>query len=118
MPELLLNGNVYLAMPPLYKLTHGATSVYALDDLDKDRHMKTTFKGKKNIMMTRFKGLGEMPASQLKETTMSKDKRKLMQISIDSLADSKSIVSQLMGKNPEDRFNFITENGSKAEVDL
>ncbi|MEC8467383.1 MAG: toprim domain-containing protein, partial [Pseudomonadota bacterium] len=118
MPELLLNGNVYLAMPPLYKLTHGATSVYALDDLDKERHMKTTFKGKKNVMMTRFKGLGEMPASQLKETTMSKDKRKLMQISIDSLADSKSIVSQLMGKNPEDRFNFITENGSKAEVDL
>lgn len=118
MPELLLNGNVYLAMPPLYKLTHGATSVYALDDDDKDRHMKTTFKGKKNIVMTRFKGLGEMPASQLKETTMNKDKRKLMQINIDSLADSKTTVSRLMGKNPEDRFNFITEHGAEAEVDL
>jgi len=113
-----LNGNVYLAMPPLYKLTHGATSVYALDDADKDKHMQTTFKGKKNVMMTRFKGLGEMPAAQLKETTMNKAKRKLMQISIDSLADSKSIVTKLMGKNPEDRFNFITEHGAEAAVDL
>ncbi|MFT7432706.1 MAG: topoisomerase-4 subunit B [Alphaproteobacteria bacterium] len=118
MPELLLNGSVYLAMPPLYKLTHGATSVYALDDEDKDKHMKTTFKGKKNVTLTRFKGLGEMPASQLKETTMSKEKRKLMQITIESLADSKSIVSRLMGKNPEDRFNFIQENAAKAVVDI
>lgn len=118
MPELLLNGNVYLAMPPLYKLTHGATSVYALDDSDKDRYMTSTFKGKKNVMMTRFKGLGEMPAAQLKETTMNKEKRKLMQINIDSLADSKSIVSKLMGKNPEDRFHFITEHGSKANLDV
>lgn len=118
MPELLLNGNVYLAMPPLYKLTHGATSVYALDDVDKDRHMASTFKGKRNVALTRFKGLGEMPAIQLKETTMNKEKRKLMRIQISSLADSKTIVSKLMGKNPEDRFNFITEHGSEASVDI
>ena len=118
MPELLLNGSVYLAMPPLFKLTHGATSVYALDEEDKDLHMETTFKGKRNVALTRFKGLGEMPAAQLKETTMNKEKRKLMQINIDSLADSKSIVSRLMGKNPEDRFNFIQEHGSAAVVDI
>tara|TARA_R110000868_G_scaffold189695_1_gene432882 strand:- start:70267 stop:72207 length:1941 start_codon:yes stop_codon:yes gene_type:complete len=118
MPELLLNGSVYLAMPPLFKLTHGATSVYALDDEDKDYHMKTTFKGKKNVVLTRFKGLGEMPAAQLKETTMNQEKRKMMQINIESLADSKSIVSRLMGKNPEDRFNFIQEHGASAQVDI
>lgn len=117
MPDVLLNGRVYIALPPLYKLTHGATTVYALDDEDKDHHFATTFKGKKPDI-GRFKGLGEMPAAQLKETTMNKQKRKLMRVHIESLADVKTTVSKLMGKNPEDRLHFIKENAGGAAIDI
>ena len=120
MSPLLMEGRVYLALPPLYKMSYGPTTVYALDDADREQHYKTTFKGKKkeNVALTRFKGLGEMPAAQLKETTMSKANRKLLQVNVESLADCKNIVSRLMGKHPEERLSFIQENASQADVDI
>ena len=117
MPEILLDGRVYLALPPLFKLTHGATTVYAIDEADKDKHLNSTFKGKKPDI-GRFKGLGEMPAAQLKETTMNKAKRKLMRVHIESLADVKVTVGKLMGKNPEERLIFIKENATGAAIDI
>ena len=111
-------GRVYLALPPLYKLTHGDKSAYAHDDEEKDRLLKTTFNGKK-VEISRFKGLGEMPASQLKTTTMDPAKRKLMQIGIDSVAETENIVRRLMGKNPEERLLFIRENADRhVELDI
>lgn len=118
MPDLILNGNLYLALPPLYKMSYGGTSVFALDDAERERHMQTTFKGKKNVEVNRFKGLGEMPASQLKVTTMDKTNRRLLQVSIDSLADSALTVKRLMGKSPEERLNFIKEEGANTKADL
>ena len=115
MPALLLNGNIYLAMPPLYKMAYGGTSVFAQDDNEKAHHLETTFKGKKNIDISRFKGLGEMLPAQLKETTMNKDSRKLLQVKIASLAEADTLVRKLMGKNPEERLNFIRENAGSGE---
>lgn len=119
MPQLILNGHVFLAMPPLFRLTQGDKSVYAMDDEEKDRLLKTTFKNAKNVEISRFKGLGEMPPYQLKETTMNPKTRTLLRV---DLPDSKkemeqeeaiytaSIVKQLMGNDPEKRFQFIQEN--------
>ena len=70
MPELIENGHLFLAMPPLYKLTHGAKSVYARDDKHKEQLIKTEFAANAKVEVSRFKGLGEMNAPQLKETTM------------------------------------------------
>lgn len=118
MPDLILEGRLFIALPPLYKMSYGPTSVFAQDDDEKEMHLATTFKGKKNVEITRFKGLGEMPAAQLKETTMNMEKRRLLKVSIESMADTGVTVKRLMGKNPEDRLNFIKENGENAVVDL
>lgn len=112
MPELILKGHVWLAMPPLYKMSYGAVSVFAADDKEKDHHLATTFKGKKNVEISRFKGLGEMLPAQLKETTMNPAKRKMMQIKVESIAEAREIVRQLMGKNPEERLAFIRQNAN------
>jgi topoisomerase-4 subunit B len=119
LPELVLQGRLFLALPPLYKLSHSGTTAFALDDAEKDRLLATTFKGKRNVEMSRFKGLGEMLPSQLKETTMNKDNRKLLQIDLPSLATGQNLVGQLMGKNPEERLNFIRENANMgAPLDI
>jgi len=124
MPQLILNGHVFLAMPPLFRLTHGDKSVYAMDDEEKERLLKTVFKNAKNVEISRFKGLGEMPPSQLKETTMNPATRTLLRVDI---PDSKkeleaeeaiytaSIVKQLMGNDPEKRFKFIQEHAKFVE---
>lgn len=114
MPHLLQKGYVYLALPPLYKITAGGESQYVLDDAEKDKLIAGKFKGKK-IDISRFKGLGEMPAAQLKETTMNPKNRKLMQIKIDSVAEAENIVRRLMGKHPEERLSFIRAHAREAE---
>lgn len=114
MPQLLQKGYVYLALPPLYKLTAGGESLYVLDDAEKDKVISSKFKGRK-VEISRFKGLGEMPAAQLKETTMNPKNRKLMQIKIDSVAEAENIVRRLMGKSPEDRLTFIRAHAREAE---
>ena len=80
LPELVRHGHVYLAQPPLYRLTQGAKSVYAMDDADRERKMKSEFKSGAKVEVSRFKGLGEMPPAQLKETTMDPAKRTLLKV--------------------------------------
>jgi topoisomerase-4 subunit B len=121
LPELVRHGHIYLAQPPLYRLTHGATSVYAMDDADRERKMKLVFKPGVKVEVSRFKGLGEMPPSQLKETTMDPGKRTLLKVvaAAEERAKTNELVESLMGRRPELRFQFIQEHaGSVVEVDV
>ena len=121
MPELIETGHLYLAMPPLYRLTQGGTTVYARDDAHKDELLKTAFKGSAKIEISRFKGLGEMPPAQLKETTMDPARRTLLQVVIPDGAhrETQKLVESLMGRKPELRFKFIQENAREAgELDI
>ncbi len=115
MPRLVDKGHLYLAVPPLYKLTHGAKSVYARSDAHKDELMETVFKGRKPEI-SRFKGLGEMLPSQLKETTMDPRKRTLLKVVVehDAREDTADTVERLMGAKPEARFLFIQERAAFA----
>ncbi|MDD3669181.1 MAG: toprim domain-containing protein, partial [Alphaproteobacteria bacterium] len=124
MTKLIENGHLFLAMPPLYRLTQGGASVYAADDAEKDRLLAGAFKGK-NVDISRFKGLGEMPPHQLKETTMDPARRTLLRVcipkktadeeSIEEAARTADVVSRLMGNKPEFRFQFIQENAKFVE---
>jgi len=120
MPKLIENKHLYLAVPPLYRLTHGTTSVYARDDKHKEQLLKSLFKGKSKIEISRFKGLGEMPASQLKDS-MNPKTRSLQRVTVkDALkAATTKTVERLMGNKPEARFQFISENAEFAkELDI
>ena len=118
MPEVIRAGKLYMALPPLYRISHGATTVYARDDGHKDELMATTFKGKKPEI-GRFKGLGEMMASQLKETTMDPKKRTLARVTLpESEEEIEELVETLMGRKPELRFRFIQENAEFAQDDI
>lgn len=125
MPKLIENGHLFLALPPLYRITQGGKSVYAQDDAEKDKLLATTFKGK-NVEVSRFKGLGEMPPYQLKETTMDPAKRTLLKVMIpnknstneeeqENSAYTSDIVMRLMGNKPEYRFQFIQEHAKFVE---
>lgn len=118
MPKLIENGHLYIATPPLYKIVVGGNNYYALDDDDKDRILKKVLKANQKPDISRFKGLGEMSAQQLKETTMDKKNRMLLKVLIPSAAteegkeeafETRRQVERLMGKNPELRFKFIIE---------
>jgi topoisomerase-4 subunit B len=117
MPELIKNGHLYLAQPPLYRIGQGGNVLYARDDAHKDELMETKFKGRGKIEVSRFKGLGEMPPAQLRETTMTVGKRTLLRIIIPHGArlETSEKVDQLMGKKPELRFQFIQENAQNIE---
>ncbi len=137
MKELIEEGHLYIAQPPLYRLVSGTLSAYARDDEHKNELMKTTFKGKSKVEVSRFKGLGEMPAAQLKETTMNPKSRILLRVTFpdttaglafaheeedeaeDNLTSSTDIVDdlveRLMGKNAEARYDFITDNAQFVE---
>ncbi len=119
MPKLIDNGHLYLAVPPLYRLTHGGKTVYARTDQHKDELLKTVFKGKSNVDIGRFKGLGEMMPAQLKETTMDYTKRTLLRVTVadEDRLDADVSVEKLMGNKPEARFAFIQERAAFA-VDL
>jgi topoisomerase-4 subunit B len=122
MPGLIESGSLYLAQPPLYRLASGGITEYAMDDLHKDQLMQSTFKGKSKVDVSRFKGLGEMPAAQLKETTMNPATRTLLQVTLPEVKDGedpvKILVDDLMGKNAEARFNFIQANAQYADDDV
>ena len=117
LPELVRRGHVYLAQPPLYRLTQGAKSVYAMDDADRDRQVKRAFKPGAKVEISRFKGLGEMPASALKETTMNPAKRTLLKVvtPADDRAKTSELVESLMGRRPELRFQFIQDRARTVE---
>lgn len=115
MPKLIENGRLYLAQPPLYRIAGGGEVRYARDDAHKDDLIKDVFKNKK-VEVSRFKGLGEMPPAQLKETTMSPKNRSLLRIAIpqEEIQDTAKLVNDLMGKKPELRLAFIQENARLA----
>jgi topoisomerase IV subunit B len=117
MPKLIDEGHLYLAVPPLYKLAQGAKVAYARNDLHKDELLKGEMGGRGKVEVSRFKGLGEMLPSQLKETTMDPAKRLLLRVSLSEAARTSTakIVEQLMGNKPEERFNFISERAQFVE---
>jgi topoisomerase-4 subunit B len=118
MPELIRGGKLYLALPPLYRLSHGGKTVYARDDAHKDELLSTEFRNKKPDI-GRFKGLGEMMPAQLKETTMNPASRTLARVTLPRSEEAvASLVETLMGRKPELRFRFIQENAEFAADDL
>lgn len=120
MPDLVRRGHLYLAQPPLYRLVAGTKSAYARDDAHRAELEATLFKGKK-VEVSRFKGLGEMNPSQLKETTMDPEARSLLRVTLpqeyEERAGVKDLVDRLMGNNPAHRFAFIQENAARLEED-
>ncbi|MFP4465129.1 MAG: toprim domain-containing protein, partial [Alphaproteobacteria bacterium] len=142
MKPLIENGHLFIAQPPLYRLVSGTLSAYAMDDEHREELMKTTFKGKNKVDVSRFKGLGEMPAAQLKETTMNPRSRTLLRVTLpdamaalginvadlseeeegamlDTMEQSHKkvddLVERLMGKNAEARYLFIQDNARFVE---
>ena len=117
MRPLIDHGHLYLACPPLYRLTQGAKRVYVADDAAKERVLKEGLGGKGKIDVQRFKGLGEMDAKDLKETTMDPKSRTLIRVTIDEdvAGETGDLVERLMGKKPELRFQYIQENARFVE---
>ncbi|MBL4837541.1 MAG: DNA topoisomerase IV subunit B [Kordiimonadaceae bacterium] len=119
LPQLVRDGQLYLAQPPLYRLSKGGKVFYARDDDHKDELMASEFAGKGKIDISRFKGLGEMPPAQLKETTMAPKNRTLLRVTLPvdyaERAEVTSLVDDLMGRKPEKQFEFIRDNA--ADID-
>ncbi|MBL9063313.1 DNA topoisomerase IV subunit B, partial [Tabrizicola sp.] len=117
MRPLIDKGHLYLACPPLYRLTQGARRMYVADDAEKEAWLAKGLGGKGKIDVQRFKGLGEMDAKDLKDTTMNPATRKLIRVSIDEdePGDTSDLVERLMGKKPELRFQYIQENARFVE---
>ena len=117
MRPLIDAGHLYLACPPLYRLTQGAKRVYVADDIAKEEVLKNGLGGKGKIDVQRFKGLGEMDAKDLKETTMDPKSRTLIRVTIDEdePGETGDLVERLMGKKPELRFQYIQENARFVE---
>jgi topoisomerase IV subunit B len=134
MREMIERGHLYMAQPPLYRLVSGNVSAYARDDAHKEELLQTQFKGKSKVDISRFKGLGEMPATSLKETTMDPNSRILLRVTlpdaiaalglteemtspedIPPLTETDDLVERLMGRNAEPRFQFIQDNAEFVE---
>lgn len=118
MPELVRRGHLFLAQPPLYRLTAGAKTLYARDDAHRAELEATEFKGKK-VEVSRFKGLGEMNPNQLKETTMDPKTRSMLKVTLPAAYEDrqpvKDLVDRLMGKDPAERFKFIQSRASALD---
>ncbi len=118
LPELIRGGHLYLAQPPLYRLTQGAKTIYAMDDRDRERKLKSAFKPNAKVEVSRFKGLGEMPPADLKATTMDPARRTLLKVvaAPEDRAETSTMVESLMGRRPELRFQFIQEHARGVEL--
>ncbi|ARU16120.1 DNA topoisomerase IV subunit B [Croceicoccus marinus] len=121
MPEVVRRGHLFLAQPPLYRLTAGKESRYARDDAHRKELEETVFKNRK-VEVSRFKGLGEMNPQQLRETTMSPESRGLIRITLPTEYEQRAgvsrLVDELMGRNPEHRFNFIQNRAGELDRDM
>ncbi len=121
MPEIVRRGHLFLAQPPLYRLTAGKESRYARDDAHRKELEETVFKNKK-VEVSRFKGLGEMNPQQLRETTMNPESRGLIRITLPTEYEQRAgvsrLVDELMGRNPEHRFNFIQNRAGELDRDM
>jgi topoisomerase-4 subunit B len=120
MRGLIDRGHLYLAVPPLYRLSHGGKIFYARDEAQKDTLLRKEFHANAKVEVSRFKGLGEMMAAQLKETTMDPKKRMLLRVVVlaDAQKDTEKSVERLMGTKPEARFAFIQERAEFAGEEL
>jgi topoisomerase-4 subunit B len=128
MPRLVDNGHLYLALPPLYRLTQGDRTQYARDDAHREELLETTFNGRGKVEISRFKGLGEMPARYLWATTMDPARRTVLRVKLPSSDDAgdaietvaeaskrtAQLVETLMGRRPELRFDYIQKNARFA----
>ncbi|ODN69134.1 DNA topoisomerase 4 subunit B [Methylobrevis pamukkalensis] len=116
LPDIIRQGHLYLAVPPLYRLSQGGKTLYARDDAHREELLATVFKGKQKVEVGRFKGLGEMMPSQLKETTMDPATRTLLRVQLvdGEIELTATSVERLMGNKPEGRFQFIQENAEFA----
>ncbi|MFC3125895.1 DNA topoisomerase IV subunit B [Pseudoroseomonas globiformis] len=119
LPELVRQGRVYLAQPPLYRLATPGKTIYAMDDQEREKLLKSAFKSTQRVEVSRFKGLGEMPPSSLKETTMDPARRTLLKVVLpaEERAATSELIEALMGRKAELRFRFIQENASQIEVE-
>jgi topoisomerase-4 subunit B len=117
MRPLIDQGHLYLACPPLFRLTQGATRVYCLDEAEREAMMAKGLGGKGKIDVSRFKGLGEMDAKDLKDTTMNPETRRLIRVTVadDEPGETDDLVERLMGKKPEKRFEYIQQNARFVE---
>ena len=113
-------GKLYLAQPPLYRITQKDTSFYAMTDEDKDKIIKENFKQNTKVDVSRFKGLGEMPAKQLKDTTMDVNNRTLIRVNLNRniIPETALFVENVMGKNPEKRLQFIKDKSQANEINF
>ena len=120
MPKMIEGGRLYLAVPPLYRLSHGGKIFYARDDKHKEALLKKEFHANAKVEVSRFKGLGEMMAAQLKETTMDPGKRTLLRVVLadKEMKPTARSVERLMGTKAEARFEFIQEKAEFASADL
>ena len=127
MPRLVDSGHLFLALPPLYRLTQGEVTHYARDDAHREELLETAFQGRGKVEISRFKGLGEMPARYLKTTTMDPKERVLLRVVLPPKADpaaietpgegflrTENLVETLMGRRPELRFDYIQKNARFA----
>jgi DNA gyrase subunit B len=116
LPELIREGHLYMAVPPLYKITQGGKTLYARDDAHKDELLAKEFSGRGKAEISRFKGLGEMMPAQLKETTMARGKRTLLRVVVPEAEtkETTNAIERLMGNKPELRFQFIQEHAAFA----
>jgi topoisomerase-4 subunit B len=119
MPKLVDQGHLFLAVPPLYRLSQGGKSAYARNDLHKEELLRKEFSGRGKVEVSRFKGLGEMLPSQLKETTMDPAKRTLLRVELgeDERVTTADAIERLMGTKPESRFAFISERAQFVDED-
>jgi topoisomerase-4 subunit B len=127
-PGLINHGKLFLAQPPLYRLSQGDKTAYARDDEHRDELLKTVFNGRGKVDTSRFKGLGEMMPAQLRETTMNPKTRSLLRVmvasphepdGIEEIKETEKLVESLMGRKAELRFQFIQENARFVkEVDI
>jgi topoisomerase-4 subunit B len=125
MPKLIENGHLHIALPPLYRISQGANTMYAMDDAEREVLIAKHFTGRGKIEISRFKGLGEMPAIQLRETTMDPVRRTLLRVTVPNVMNSDSpenealrvanLVEDLMGRKPERRLAFIQKNAHAVQ---
>jgi topoisomerase-4 subunit B len=120
LPQLIEQRHLYLAVPPLFRLAQGPKVLYARDERHRDELLKTEFSARGKVEISRFKGLGEMPMQQLRDTTMDPAKRTLLRVEIvnDEVKLTQTMVQRLMGNKPEERFAFIQERAAFADEEL
>jgi DNA gyrase subunit B/topoisomerase-4 subunit B len=118
LPELIKQRRIFVGVPPLYRIDIGKETFWAADDADKANILKKSGKDPSKAEIQRFKGLGEMPAKTLWDTTLDPKKRRLLRVDISDGLQTDRVINELMGKDPSARFRFITERASDAEVEI